>query len=130
DVRERRARGAPYSPMVDLGFNCRLSDLQCALVLSQLAKLETFLKRRAAIAERYTAALDRIEAVTVPSLLPHGRHAWHIFPVLLQLEQLAADRNTVLAALRAEGIGATVHYVPTYCPPYSHPLRYPPSPFP
>jgi len=124
DFRERSARGAPYSPMVDLGFNYRLPDLQCALGLSQLAKLETFLKRRAAIAERYTAALDRIGAVTVPTLLPHGRHAWHIFPVLLQLEQLATDRNTVLAALRAEGIGATVHYVPTYWHPYYERLGY------
>jgi perosamine synthetase len=118
DFRERAAKGAPYSPMVDLGYNYRLSDLQCALGLSQLAKLEPLLKRRAAIAERYTAAIGELGQIRVPAVLAHGRHAWHIFPVLLELERLGADRDTILAALRAEGIGATVHYVPAYWHPY------------
>ncbi len=118
DFRERAAKGAPYSPMVDLGYNYRLSDLQCALGLSQLARLESLLKRRAAIAERYTAAIGELAQVRVPAVLAHGRHAWHIFPVLLELGRLGADRDTILAALRAEGIGATVHYVPAYWHPY------------
>jgi len=118
DFRERTARGAPYSPMVDLGYNYRLTDLQCALGLSQLAKLESLLKRRVRVAERYSAALDRVDAVKLPAVLPHGRPAWHIFPVLLDLERLSTDRDTVLAALRAEGVGAAVHYVPAYWHPY------------
>ena len=124
DFRERSARGAPYSPMVDLGFNYRLSDLQCALGTSQLSRLEPLLKRRAAIAERYTAALGGMDFVTVPTVLPDCRHGWHIFPVLLEIERLSAPRDTVLAALRAEGIGATVHYVPAYWHPYYEALGY------
>jgi perosamine synthetase len=124
DFRERTARGAPYSPMVDLGFNYRLSDLQCALGTSQLSKLEPLLKRRAAIAERYAGALGAMDLVTVPAVLPDCRHAWHIFPVLLEIDRLSAPRDTVLAALRAEGIGAAVHYVPTYRHPYYERLGY------
>jgi perosamine synthetase len=124
DFRERAARRAPYSPMVDLGYNYRLSDLQCALGLSQLGRLDTLLKRRAAIAERYTATLGGMDVVKVPVVLAHGRHAWHIFPVLLELERITADRDTVLAALRAEGIGVAVHYVPAYWHPYYEGLGY------
>jgi perosamine synthetase len=124
DFRERAARGAPYSEMVDLGFNYRLSDVQGALGLSQLGRLEHFLKRRSAIAERYVAALGSMKQVAIPAVSPHVRHAWHIFPVLLGLEQLRADRDTILAALRAENIGATVHYVPAYWHPYYQALGY------
>jgi len=124
DFRERTARGAPYSPMVDLGYNYRLSDLQCALGTSQLGRLEALLKRRAAIAERYAGALGGMGLVKVPAVLPDCRHAWHIFTVLLEIQRLSAPRDTVLAALRAEGIGATVHYVPTYWHPYYEALGY------
>jgi perosamine synthetase len=124
DFRERTARGMPYSPMIDLGYNYRLTDLQCALGLSQLAKLESLLKRRVHVAERYSAALGRVNAVKVPPVLPHGRPAWHIFPILIELERISADRDTILAALRAEGIGAAVHYVPVYWHPYYERLGY------
>ena len=118
DFRERAAKGAPYSPMVDLGYNYRLNELQCALGLSQLGRLDSFLKRRSDIAERYTVTLAEIATARVPAVLSHGRHAWHIYPVLLELDRLKADRDTILTALRAEGIGATVHYVPVYWHPF------------
>jgi UDP-4-amino-4,6-dideoxy-N-acetyl-beta-L-altrosamine transaminase len=124
DFRERAARGATYSSMVELGYNYRLADVQCALGLSQLGRLEQFLKRRSAIAERYAGALASVPQVTMPAVGPHVRHAWHIFPVLLRLEQLRADRTTILAALHAENIGATVHYVPAYWHPYYAALGY------
>lgn len=124
DFRERTERGAPYSLMVDLGYNYRLSDLQCALGASQLSKLEPLLKRRELIAERYAGVLSGMELVKVPAVLPDCRHAWHIFPILLEIQRLSAPRDTVLAALRAEGIGATVHYVPAYWHPYYKALGY------
>jgi dTDP-4-amino-4,6-dideoxygalactose transaminase len=122
---ERDARGDAFSPMVDLGYNYRITDLQCALGLSQLARLDAILARRAAIAERYRAALEGLPGLRVPAVAPHVRHAWHIFPVLLELERLRADRGAVLAALRAENVGAAVHYVPVYWHPYYAKLGYP-----
>src|SRR6266850_1834791 len=124
DFRQRAARGATYSEMVDLGYNYRLSDVQCALGLSQFGRLEQFLKRRSSIAERYAGALASVPEVAMPAVSPHVRHAWHIFPVLLRLEQLRADRDTILAGLRAENIGAAVHYVPAYWHPYYQALGY------
>jgi len=124
DFRERAARGAIYSPMVDLGYNYRLPDLQCALGLSQLGRLEQFLKRRSAIADLYFGALASMPQIELPAVGSHVRHAWHIFPVLLRLEMLRAERDTILAALKAENIGAIVHYVPAYWHPYYQALGY------
>jgi UDP-4-amino-4,6-dideoxy-N-acetyl-beta-L-altrosamine transaminase len=124
DFRERAARSATYSRMTDLGYNYRLPDLQCALGLSQLGRLEQFLKRRSTIAELYASALASVPQLALPAVGPHVRHAWHIFPVLLRLEQLRADRDTILAALQAENIGVTVHYVPAYWHPYYETLGY------
>jgi perosamine synthetase len=118
EVAERHARGDEYSPMVELGYNYRLTDLQCALGLSQLGKLEHLLKRRAELAQRYRAELAAEPGLRLPAVLSHVRHAWHLFPVLLEPERLRADRRTILAALRAENIGASVHYVPVYWHPY------------
>jgi UDP-4-amino-4,6-dideoxy-N-acetyl-beta-L-altrosamine transaminase len=115
---ERHARGDVYSPMVDLGYNYRLTDVQCALGVSQLARLEAIVKRRAEIAHHYRAELADAPGLTLPTVAPDVRHAWHLFTVLLDLPRLTADRRTILAALRAENIGATVHYVPVYWHPY------------
>jgi perosamine synthetase len=121
---QRHERGDEYSPMVTLGYNYRLTDLGCALGLSQLGKLEHFLKRRGELAQRYRTELAGQPGLRMPAVLPDVRHAWHIFPVLLEVERLAADRRTILAALRAENIAAAVHYVPVYWHPYYQGLGY------
>jgi perosamine synthetase len=118
EFRERDASGLVYSPMVDLGYNYRLTDLQCALALSQMCRLESGLKRREEITQRYRAELGALPGLSLPAVELHVRHAWHIFPVLLDLDRLIVDRRSVLAALRAENIGAAVHYVPVYWHPY------------
>jgi perosamine synthetase len=118
DAATRDADGRLWAEMVDLGYNYRLTDLQSALGLSQLGKLDGFLARREAIAERYVAALKDQPGVVLLQVVPDTRHAWHIFPVLLDLARLSADRARVYAALRAENIGVTFHYVPAYWHPY------------
>jgi perosamine synthetase len=118
DAATRDAHGRLWAEMVDLGYNYRITDLQCALGLSQLTRLDHFLARREAIAERYVAALKDQPGLTLPEVVPDARHAWHIFPVLLEPARLTADRAAVYAALRAENIGVTFHYVPAYWHPY------------
>jgi len=118
EFRERDAQGLEYSPMVDLGYNYRLTDIGCALGLSQLGRLDQLLKRRAEIAQRYRSELAAVSELSLLTVAPDVRHAWHIFPILLELERLTKDRRTILAALRAENIGVTVHYVPVYWHPY------------
>ena len=122
---ERFQSGEWFYEMTDLGFNYRLTDLQCALGLSQLDKLDRFLARRASIAARYRGALGRLPGVALQAVAPDVRHAWHLFPLLLDLEHLAADRRAIFTALRAEGIGVNVHYIPVYWHPYYQRLGYP-----
>lgn len=124
DAAQREAAGDWVYEMVDLGFNYRLTDLQCALGLAQLGKLEGFLARREAIAARYREAFGGLGGLTLPAVSADVRHAWHLFPVLLDLERLGADRRTVFSALRAEGIGVNVHYIPVYWHPYYRGLGY------
>jgi len=112
DFRDRDRAGSWMYDMVALGFNYRLTDLQSALGLSQLAKLDDWLARRRAIAARYTAAFAVLAGIETPTTLADRESAWHIYVVRLRLERLRADRGQVFRALRAENIGVNVHYVP------------------
>ena len=115
----RREREASWLYDIDvLGYNYRLSDLQCALGTSQLRKLAGWLSRREAIAHRYAALLLDEEALELPTVAPDRRHAWHLFVVRLRGERLTVDRMQVFKALRAENIGVNVHYIPVHLHPY------------
>lgn len=124
EAAERLAAGEWHYTMVDLGYNYRLTDVQCALGLSQLRKLDRFLVRREVIAARYRAGLADVPALRLQAVMPGVRHAWHIFPVVLERERLTADRRAIFRALRAEGVGVNVHYIPVYWHPYYERLGY------
>jgi perosamine synthetase len=128
DFRERAAQGAFAYEMIDLGYNYRLSDIQCALGLSQLGKLPASVARRQAIARQYDEAFRHPragtwQAGTRPLVKPLAvrsdvSHAYHLYVVRLELEALSVDRATIFRALRAEGIGVNVHYLPVHLHPY------------
>lgn len=103
--------------MVELGYNYRLSDIQCALGRSQLGKLADWVARRQAIASRYQAAFDSLPAVRPLQVRRHVSHAYHLFVVQLDLES-GLDRRDVFRALRARGIGVNVHYQPVHLHPF------------
>ncbi|MCS6802853.1 MAG: UDP-4-amino-4,6-dideoxy-N-acetyl-beta-L-altrosamine transaminase [Chloroflexota bacterium] len=100
--------------LVDLGFNYRLADLNCALGLSQLKKLDANLARRRAIAAAYREAFAGLPWLTLPRELPGMQSAWHLYPIRLNLDTLRAGRAEIFRALRAEGIGVQVHYLPVH----------------
>ena len=114
DARTRAAQGAFFYDVVETGMNYRLTDLQCALGLSQLKKLPAQLVRRREIAAAYTAQLASLAGVETPTVPADRESAWHIYPLRLNLESLTVDRGRVFAALRAENIGVNVHYVPVH----------------
>lgn len=116
--REREAHGQWYYEMVELGHNYRLTDFQCVLGLRQLARADMFLARRREIAGRYMEDLRDCEALELPVERPGYDSAWHLFPVRLHLDRLTVDRDQVYKALRAEGIGVNVHYIPVHLHPY------------
>jgi perosamine synthetase len=118
DARQRQRQGQWHYEMVLLGFNYRLTDMACALGLSQLKKLEGNLSRRREIAARYEDAFRDLEAVLTPVVRADVNPAWHLYPIRLNLEKLSADRGHIFLALRAENIGVNVHYIPVHLHPY------------
>jgi perosamine synthetase len=118
DARQRQADGQWHYEMVSLGYNYRLTDIACALGLSQLKKLEANLLRRREIAARYEAAFRDVAGILPPAVRADVNPAWHLYPIRLNLEKLTADRAQVFRALRAENIGVNVHYIPVHRHPY------------
>jgi perosamine synthetase len=118
DHRERARRGAWYYEMEDLGYNYRLSDLQCALGNSQIRKLPGWVRRRQEIARAYRAAFAEVPSVRPLDERGDVSHAYHLFVVRVDAGQLRVTRSEVFAALRDEGIGVNVHYVPVHLHPF------------
>ncbi len=118
DARQRQLAGSWLYDMVMLGFNYRLTDVACALGLSQLERLDANLARRREIAARYTAAFGDLPGVLAPSVRAAVNPAWHLYPIRLDLAQFNADRNHIFRALRAENIGVNVHYIPVHLHSY------------
>jgi perosamine synthetase len=118
DHRQREERGSWVYEMVDLGYNYRLTDFQCALGRSQLARLGDFIARRREIARRYDDAMKELSGVIPLGLRPGVAHAYHLYVIRIDPERFGADRATVYRALRAEGIGVNVHYIPVHLHPY------------
>lgn len=118
DHRQRSEQGSWFYDMVELGYNYRLTDIQCALGLSQLRKLPKWLERRQGIARRYEAAFAGLPGVKPLPVQAEVRHAYHLYVIRLNPNELRVTRAEVFSALRAEGIGVNVHYIPVHLHPF------------
>ena len=124
DFKQRADAGSWIYEMVALGFNYRISDLNCALGISQLTKLDSWLIRRREIAARYNKEFVALSNIEVPTVLPDCESAWHLYVIRLNLERLRVGRAEIFKALRAENIGVNVHYIPVPWHPYYQKLGY------
>lgn len=114
DARRRQLEGQWHYEMISLGFNYRLTDIACALGLSQLKKQDANLLRRQQIAAHYTAALREVPGVIVPQVRGDVVPAWHLYPVQFDLLRFRVCRAEIFRALRGENIGVNVHYIPVH----------------
>ena len=110
-MQDAAGQGGWYYEQIDLGYNYRMTDIQAALGLSQITRLDDFIARRHALARRYDQLLAGLDVVC-PVQSPDGHSALHLYPVQVQ------DRARVFAAMRAEGIGVNVHYIPVHTHPF------------
>jgi perosamine synthetase len=118
DHRQRSAQSSWAYEMVDLGYNYRLTDIQSALGLSQLPKLASRIVRRQSIADEYARAFAAIPEVRPLALRPGVSHAYHLYVVRVDTARLTCDRATFFVAMRREGIGVNVHYIPVHLHPF------------
>jgi len=118
DHRQREQQGSWFYEMVDLGYNYRLSDIQCALGTSQLRKLAAWVVRRQKIARRYDAAFAELPALKPLVVRDDVSHAYHLYVIRLNTTELRTTQSEVFSSLRAEGIGVNVHYIPVHLHPF------------
>lgn len=111
------SHGPWYYQQIELGFNYRMTDLQAALGLSQLNKLDGFVARRRELAARYSRLLAGLP-LTLPGVQADAESAWHLYVVRLQLEHVALGHRQVFEGLRSAGIGVNLHYIPVHLQPY------------
>ncbi|MCW8932295.1 MAG: DegT/DnrJ/EryC1/StrS family aminotransferase, partial [Gammaproteobacteria bacterium] len=106
-----------YYQQISLGFNYRITDIQAALGLSQLKRLDEFVDKRRKLAEQYNQKLKSFP-ITIPWQSPDTLSSWHIYVIRLNLTKLKINRKTVFERLRQVGIGVHVHYIPVHTQPY------------
>lgn len=106
--------GGWYYEQMDLGYNYRITDIQCALGISQMKKLDRFVERRREIAKRYEEAFSDIKGIQTPKQEADCQNSWHLYVI----QVLEKDRKEVFETLRKKNIGVNVHYIPVYKHPY------------
>lgn len=109
-----RNEGPWFYQQMELGYNYRITDVQCALGCSQMNKLDKFLERRRELARRYHRAFQDCPDIIVPYQLHDANSGWHLYII----QVLHCDRKNVFETLREKGIGVNVHYIPVYYHPY------------
>jgi UDP-4-amino-4,6-dideoxy-N-acetyl-beta-L-altrosamine transaminase len=111
------SHGPWYYQQIDIGYNYRLTDLQAALGVSQLQRIDEFVQRRHELADRYRHLLADLP-LTLPHQHPDTYSAYHLYVIRLRLEKLTKSHRQVFEELRAAGIGVNLHYIPVHTQPY------------
>ena len=109
--------GPWYYQQVDLGFNYRMTELQAALGVSQMERLDQFVNRRHQLAQRYDTLLESLPVIT-PWQHPDSYSGFHLYVIRLQLDKIDKTHRQVFEALREQGVGVNLHYIPVHTQPY------------
>lgn len=111
------ADGPWYYQQIELGLNYRMTELQAALGVSQMTRLDSFIERRHVLARRYDHAFVQLPLVT-PWQHPDGYSGLHLYVIRLKLDQIERSHRQVFESLREQGIGVNLHYIPVHTQPY------------
>jgi UDP-4-amino-4,6-dideoxy-N-acetyl-beta-L-altrosamine transaminase len=126
DQMEREPDGGWYYEQVALGFNYRMTDMQAALGLSQMHRLDTFVARRRELAQRYDQLLSG-DPLKRPVQSPDTESSFHLYIIRLDLTRNSVSHRQVYDRLREQGIGVNLHYMPVYLQPYYRRLGFRPG---
>jgi perosamine synthetase len=126
-----RGEGSEWLQHERLGYNYRLSDINCALGLAQFERLEEMLKKRERVAQMYNERLQSVKGVHIPYVAPHVKISWFVYVIRLGEEYTQTDRDRILQGLRAHGIGCSNYFSPIHLQPFYRELfGYKPGDFP
>jgi len=123
------ADGPWYYQQIELGYNYRMTELQAALGVSQMTRLNDYVARRHQLARRYDQLLLNLP-VTTPWQHPGSYSGLHLYPIRLQLDNIKKSHSQVFASLRTQGIGVNLHYIPVHTQPYYARMGFKPEDFP
>lgn len=112
------ANGSWYYEVVEAGWKYNMTDIQAAIGLVQLQRLETMQRRRREIVARYNAAFGQLDALQTPTERSDAESAWHLYVLRLNLDRLSIDRARFIEELKARNIGTSVHFIPIHLHPY------------
>ena len=110
--------GSWYYEVIRPGYKCNMTDIQAAIGIHQLKKVDAFQQVRVKIAETYTAAFADLEEITPPMEKKDVVSAWHLYPIRLNLDTLTIDRSQFIEELKKRNIGSSVHFIPLHIQPY------------
>lgn len=117
-ISNNSSEGPWYYEIQNIGHNFRITDIQCALGISQMNKLDYFIRRRREIAARYNEAFSSMDEIITPQREKERKAAYHIYVIQLKTSNLKKRRREIFEALAAENIGVGVHYLPVHLHPY------------
>ncbi|WP_426777655.1 UDP-4-amino-4,6-dideoxy-N-acetyl-beta-L-altrosamine transaminase [Lusitaniella coriacea] len=114
---EGESHGLWYYQQLELGFNYRMTDIQAALGMSQMQRLDEFVQRRRDLANRYDELLQNFP-LKLPWQHPDTESSWHLYAIRLELNKITKTHREVFEELRSVGIGVNLHYIPVHTQPY------------
>lgn len=123
NLMQGETHGAWYYQQLELGFNYRITDIQAALGISQLQRLNEFVQRRRFLAQRYNKLLQALPLM-LPWQHPETNSSWHLYVIRLKLDKISKTHPQVFEELRSAGIGVNLHYIPVHFQPYYQELGF------
>ncbi len=118
DYRQREAEGGWFYEMEELGYNYRITDIQCALGISQLGRLDSWISKRNSLARKYSEAFSKVTGITPLFNNEGSLNAYHLYVIKVNEIETGVSRKELFRKMRDAGVGVNVHYMPVYLHPY------------
>lgn len=130
ELMTKEADGPWYYQQIDLGFNCRMTDMQAALGYSQMHKIDEFVARRRELAARYNELLKDLDMLKLPYQNDNTNSSWHLYIVRVDFSKINKNKKQIFAEMKDKGVCLNLHYIPVHTQPYYEKLGFKQGDFP